>query len=362
MKTNHASLMLVSAAMMTSTGLAQSIRPSSVRVEVNDWHVVPLVSGDGAGCQVDSMVAFAREGTTIGDNLVAVWYVRGGEGWEAKSWSTTDRWSIVEQLKGAYNIGDEDDYRWGVASSDGAAAGTPIENFGSGVLESDPLAPLIEAMPDPQAAVSLLIDGGYPAAMPLNATSLAGVNAMLDAIETAVGIEACIEDPGTLNVAQSLAASGAMAGTIVVPISDRPMGPPGPWTPVPSNCDTIRHGNACVWITVCKFTRAQNYLRKRTKACVIAGVMVFCDQWAVITCTEEDPVSCPGITVPGMVGGNGECFPPVPPPPPPAAPCGGPYGGPNVPISPKPRTFNPSVPKNCDLSPAGWMPPTCACP
>lgn len=348
--------MLVSAAMMTSTGLAQSIRPSSVRVEVNDWHVVPLISGDGAGCQVDSMVAFAREGTTIGDNLVAVWYVRGGEGWEAKSWCTTDRWSIVEQLKGAYNIGDEDDYRWGVASSDGAAAGTPTENFVGGVLESDPLAPLIEAMPDPQAAVSLLIDGGYPAAMPLNATSLAGVNAMLDAIETAVGIEACIEDPGTLNVAQSLAASGAMAGTIVVPISDRPMGPPGPWIRPPTACTPIQ-GPGCTWVNNCVETRTQSFIRKRTKACIIGGAYVFCDQSAVLTCTEAQ--NCAGPAVPGIIAPGPVCLPP-PIIPMPGFPCG--PGGPHVPLIPPTWPMNPIVPANCVVGPIGWVPAACACP
>lgn len=350
-------------ALLAASAQAQTIRPSSVRVEVNDWIVVPLVIQDGEECQVDSIVAFAKEGTTIGNNLVAVWYVRGGEGWDTKSWSTTDRWSIVEQLKGALQISDEDDYRWGVASSSGTSSTAPIENFTGGVLESDPLAPVIEAMPDPEAAVAMLIEGGYPAALPLSSASGASdINAMLDAVEASIGIEGCLEDPSTLAVAQSLASSSAMVGTIVVPISDRPMGPPTPWTTLPANCDTIRPGNACMWVTVCTFTRTQSYLRKRTKSCIVGGVVIWCDQWAVITCTEKDPVSCPGIAVPGLVGGGGECLPPLVPPPPPAARCGPPFGGPRVLPSRKHRWSDPSVPENCDVSPAGWMPPACACP
>lgn len=343
------------AALLAACAHAQSIRPSSVRVEVNDWIVVPLVIQDGEECQVDSMVTFAKEGTTIGNNLVAVWYVRGGEGWDPKSWSTTDRWSIVEQLKGAFQISDEDDYRWGVASLNGASAAIPAENFSGGVLESDPLSPVIESMPDPQAAVALLIEGGYPAALPLSSASGAsGISAMLDAIEASIGLEGCLDDPSTLAVAQSLATSSAMVGTIVVPISDRPMGPPGPWGRV--GCTAIEGPN-CTWVMNCIDIRTQPFIRKRTKACIIGGAVVYCDQSAIINCTET--TSCAGPATPGVVGGGGVCLPPAILPAP-AFPCA--TGGPRVPLIPPTWPMDPSVPANCTVSPAGWMPPACACP
>ncbi len=352
------------AAIMLSSGfaMAQPVnRPSSVRILVGEWNYVPIFEYSGGTATVQSIAAISEEGTTFGDNLVAAWYVRDGASWIQKSWSEKDRWGIVEQIKGSLNISDEDDYRWGVARPSFFTPANPVKDVASGVLVTDPLAPVLQSLSDPAPLLDALVTVGYEAVKTPTDFSGAGCTAdsMLGQIELAVAEQGALDDPRTLPVAESLAATGlkTCAGTVVVPISDKPQGPPTPWTL--TECTPFQHGG-CNWVQRCRYTRTQTYVRKRTKSCVIGGIMTFCDQMTVLTCSEPDYCQS-SPAVPGVIDPAGRCWPPTTLPAAPTPPCGA--HTPRVPII-NPRSGDPSVPVNCDIGVGGWVPldSTCACP
>lgn len=77
----------------TSHVAAQSFHPSGVTVEHQAWHFKAIYEDTASGPVVQSIVALAAPGTTRGDNLVAVWYLRPtrqGDSWTAKSWYSVD--------------------------------------------------------------------------------------------------------------------------------------------------------------------------------------------------------------------------------------------------------------------------------
>lgn len=338
----------------------QTFFPSSVSVLVDNWNYVPVFEGSGSGAAVHSIVAFSEVGTTIGDNLVAVWYVRQGDSWIQKSWSEKDRWAIVQQIKGDLSIGGEYDFRWGVAGANNQGVADQPVAVGNGVLATDPLATVMESVSDPKPLLETLVGQGYEAVKTPTDFSAAGcaVDSMLGDISLAVAAEGAAEEPETLPVAMALANSGfkACAGTVVTPISTKPVGPPTVWL-TPRTCLPFAFPD-CKFAESCTATRTQTFVRKRTRTCLIGGVLTFCDQRALLTCSETD--TCYGPVVPGFSGGDG-CVPPAAFPPAPAAPCG-PHG-PTVPILTPLWPMDPSVPGNCTVSPGGWVPPnsSCAC-
>lgn len=338
-----------------------SFFPSSVSVQVGTWTYVPVFEQSGGAAIVESVVAFSADGTTIGDNLVAVWYVRQGDSWLQKSWSEKNRWAIVQQVKGDLGISDAYDYRWGVAgTTNQSAAGEPV-GVVNGVLATDPLSPMMESLSDPQPVVETLVEAGYEAVSTPTDFSSTGcsLDSMIGNIALAVSVEGALDDPSTLPVAEALANGGiqSCAGTVVTPISIKPVGPPTTWSPT-RTCVPFDLGG-CTFVERCTSTRTQLFLRKRTRACIIAGAYTFCDQQALLTCTEYD--TCQGAPAAGTPNGDG-CDPPTTLPAPSPAPCS-PHG-PAVPLIPPTWPLDPIVPTNCSTGPLGWVPPDsrCACP
>jgi len=333
---------------------ADANRVSTVRVLAGDWNYVPIVTHKPGGHEINTIVAFSKPGTTVGNNLVAVRYDRVATGWEKKTWTEIDQWKIVTTLKDELGIPSDDDFRWGVGSTDatgGAGASVPMEG---GLMADDPLAPVVANTPDPAATTELLVGVGYAAAVPPSDGVVCGASDLVGVIAISVHAESVVEDGSTLGVAQTIMAAvgGGCAATVITPIRDRPMGPPSPWT-VPV-CVPLELGG-CTWISNCTTTRTQNIIRHRTVACWIGGVLTFCDQSTILSCTETQ--ACfGGPAVPGVVGPNGACLPPATLPAAPVMPCL-PFG-PSIPLFPPPWG-DPSVPMGCTTG--GWVPATCGC-
>ena len=203
-------------------------RVSTVRVLAGDWNYVPIVTHKPGGHEINTIVAFSKPGTTVGNNLVAVRYNRVGTGWEKETWTEIDQWKIVTTLKDELGIPSDDDFRWGVGPTEGegsASASVPMEG---GLLEEDPLAPVVASTPDPIGTTQVLVAMGYAAAMPPSEGVACGASDLVGVIVTSVHAASVVEDGSTLGVAQSImAAVGSGCSWITItPIRDRPMGPP----------------------------------------------------------------------------------------------------------------------------------------
>ncbi len=351
----------VVAALATATGAigapsfnTEANRVSTVRVLAGDWNYVPIVTHKPGGHEINTIVAFSKPGTTVGNNLVAVRYTRVATGWEKETWTEIDQWKIVTTLKEEMGIPGDDDFRWGVGPTEGegsAGASVPMEG---GLLEEDPLAPVVASTPDPIGTTQVLVAMGYAAALPPSDDVACAASDLVGVIATSVLAQSVVEDGSTLGVAQSImaAVNTACAGTVITPIRDKPVGPPGAW-PAPV-CGTFTIGG-CRWVTSCSTTRTQVFVRHRTVACWINGVMTFCDQSATLNCSETQV--CLSPFVPGILLPNGTCLaPPGGVPAAPATPCK--PVGPSIPLLPPNGN---AVPANCLVAAGGWT-PACACP
>jgi hypothetical protein len=112
--------------------------------------------------EVTDMLAVKNPSTLNGDNLAAVWYESGPDGWAAQSWYASDPWTGVKSLKITLGIGDEQDAIWEMTLG-AQPSGDPIQAApltSAGVIENDPLQPMIEASADPEAVVQTLITLG----------------------------------------------------------------------------------------------------------------------------------------------------------------------------------------------------------
>jgi hypothetical protein len=331
-------------------------RVSTVRVLAGDWNYVPIVTHKPGGHEINTIVAFSKPGTTVGNNLVAVRYNRVGTGWEKETWTEIDQWKIVTTLKDELGIPSDDDFRWGVGPTEGegsASASVPMEG---GLLEEDPLAPVVASTPDPIGTTQVLVAMGYAAAMPPSEGVACGVSDLVGVIATSVHAESVDEDASTLLTAQGInaAVGSGCAASVITPILTRPIAPPSPWTT--PDCNPLQLGG-CQWVMRCHVTRTQSFIQRRTVTCVIGTTPVTCTQSTVIDCSET--ISCNGPSAPGNIDGAGRCLQPRTLPAIPATPCG--TIAPNIPPSgPRLPPFDTSIPGNCS-SLGGWVPP-CACP
>lgn len=136
-----------------------------------NWKFKPIFSSNPtSGCRVQSLLALAKSEAVTGDNIVAVWYVRGEtptSEWTMKSWRTSDPVEAIKFVKGELAISDAEDELWDM---DGSLATLPGENpeapqnYSKGLLLDDPLFPLVEFDPDGSQLIGLLTDIGYKSA------------------------------------------------------------------------------------------------------------------------------------------------------------------------------------------------------
>ena len=364
---------LVASSLLASlnTADAQQHRVASVRDLVDEWNYVAVYDEAGGSIPAETavsaarMIAFRDPSKVVGDNLSIVMYTRGEDfSWTRDTFTTQDQWKIVQTLKEELSIPDTDDHRWGVGSNEESnsqfVTSVPMS---TGVVEGDPLALVLLNAPDPAELTQLLVSVGYagaktPTDFPADESDTIE---KIDLLAYTIMIEGTKLEASTLVVATEIynVGLGGSLVAVIVPISDRPMGPPTPWTP--PVCTVSQGLFLCTFEITCEITRTQRFISKRTQSCVIAGVNTYCDQQTILICTETH--KCKGASVPGIII-NGTCVQSRwLPPPTPAIPC-----GPLAPIVPRldplwPYIGDQSLPRNCDIGAGGWVPPDsdCAC-
>jgi hypothetical protein len=327
-------------------GSASGVEPDGIHVSdiafnEENWSYVPLVTVT-SGAQASNIIfAVDRNYATKPDKIVCVLYIRDAAadgGWAKKATWSADPWAAVQSLSDAYGIPQDEVYRWGVRPlSSGTAATVTFENYADGVFADDQFAALTTDPFTHDMIVSSLEATTYKSAdVPLErAASGCGSSAKLDSIAGAAASYAFSVAAETRSAAQFVnagLAAGGCAGSVIVPIRTKPMGPAKPWGPVICAPDWMN-------IVHCRQYRKQKFLRMRT--CAYGTPTVYCDQWTIIDCEEEGP-SC--ITPTVLI--------PCPPPPPPATP--------NIPLGPDDGY---GTPDNCENQ--GWTgtnPQGCTCP
>lgn len=132
---------------------------SSVNVDLENWILVPIMSG----AQVDSIVGVLPSEHVVADNVAIMWFRRGGEGtWESFAWDTQDYSSAIQYVVEYYGI-PMDQADWPVTIS--PTTGKAPDEFGTGVFPNDPLADVIAASSDPDATVNALTVSGWQSSM-----------------------------------------------------------------------------------------------------------------------------------------------------------------------------------------------------
>ncbi len=116
--------------------------------------------------EVESFLAL-REAVPVGENLTAVWYRKvladdGTTSWVATAWGEQSQSQSIRSVKDILSLPDSSDESWPIVIAPVAvSAPEPIKK---GVLESDPIAPLVDALADPRPFVEMLEDAGWKAA------------------------------------------------------------------------------------------------------------------------------------------------------------------------------------------------------
>lgn len=140
-------------------------RLSPHRFETESWLFVPAYTE--ATNLVSAMVAIAKPGTTVGDNLHTVLFMRTAEGWDAYSWLLASPADALYTCKMALNIPDSDDDLFGrpdlVSQFDPLGARPPLPYL-AGMLTDDPLFAVVQNSATPTALIDMLVSVGYPAA------------------------------------------------------------------------------------------------------------------------------------------------------------------------------------------------------
>lgn len=140
-------------------------RLSPHRFETESWVFVPAYTESTN--LVSAMVAIAKPGAVVGDNLHTVMFLRTTAGWDAYSWRTAAPDQALYTCKMALNIPDSDDDLFGrpdlVELFDPLGA-RPPQPYLAGMLTDDPLFAVVQNSETPAAFVDMLVDMGYPAA------------------------------------------------------------------------------------------------------------------------------------------------------------------------------------------------------
>lgn len=142
---------------------------SGMGLDWGAWRFKPIYSETQGAIHVESFLALAKSDAVVGDNIVAVWYIRDTSatgGWAAKSWLTTSVKEAVWSVKQVTGIPDTEDPNWELDEPLGVLPSTiePPKDYDKGVLTLDPLYPVISMSPDPAPLVELLATIGYKVA------------------------------------------------------------------------------------------------------------------------------------------------------------------------------------------------------
>jgi len=361
-------------AVATTVAAQTTHHVSSSKIGWGAWTFKPIYADAAAGPQVHSFLVSAPPDVTVGDNIVAVWYVRDPSapgGWIAKSWETTSRAEVVKSVKTALGISDAEDDRWEFAEKseiDAVLSPEQSKNYDRGLLADDPFAALLAASPDRDEVVAAIASWGYKAADVNADKGLASCSsgAVLSAFAAATeaGLTECESMDKTVvtlvalstalggTCPDGLAALGADATFYVASIPestcDRPnVLPIPPWSPV--RCTTERglfpNSTKYCW------TYERTYTVTRTKTLgalnpLAPPTYLFCTQTS--TATRKDTRICCSPWYPDPVPGrNPNCedlLTPVPTPGSPGAPtCFTAANSPSYPLQ-GPWTPNPCTP------------------
>jgi hypothetical protein len=289
------------------------------RIEAGTWVFTPAYADDGGDApQVHSFLALAQEGGITGDNLVAVWYIRGESGWSYKSWSTPDPWEAIKWVKSEMSIPDDEDYRWGIPGTDlGIAQPEEPKDYVAGVLETDPLAPALVESPDRDAIVAILAASGYPAAdVRVDAEDGCTTDEKLTGM--ALAIEQTLQGDEKDMVERSMdawVASGAAEcgfAEMAAEVVEFPPRAITPWSPPSYDCETTYYDidGWTRWQTCLTWYETRTVTQKRTRARLNPApppTYQFCDQTRSGTETRKTqccaggmllttpPVFCPTV-------------------------------------------------------------------
>lgn len=316
-------IVILVAAVTTPVSLGQvSYHAAWSKVEFASWTLNPVYEEDAASpgsLKVHSFLALADPHAVVGANLVAVWYVRDGDMWNAKSWSITDPWDAVSFVKAQLEIGDDEDERWSIPHLPGEGQGPVLpEEYTAGVLASDPLAAVILGAPDREVIVSYLASIGYEAAdIPVDYTDPCTTDEKLTGLAEEIERGMREGDSDTVLILESatvLCQAAPRAPRIpgprppvppVVPAPNPrgtvPGGPPpgggwtsGPWSPWSCRSVPISIGDG----VNCICSRARRWGRWEARSC---WIVFTCTRWIEVieseTCTdvfESGPCPAPG--------------------------------------------------------------------
>jgi hypothetical protein len=303
------------------------------------WLYVPILTVSNGSQYTESIFMLDQDFAQSSGKIVSVWYVRDASapnGWVMKAWSDSDPWNAVLSIKQSRGISNDEDYRWGIKPSSSASNSVSApESYAKGVMLDDPLAALTlddemhDSVVDVLAATTYL-SSNLPLETVASGCSAESKAEMIANIATSSDFSATGETHAAAVALANAQASAGCVAAIYVPISTKPMGPAGPWSPV--KCVTVNG------VTQCSVTREQKFIRKRT--CAYGNPTIFCDQWTILTCTED--ATCTTVTP--------TCVPVTPVP-----------AIPNIPISID--SDGNAVPDNC--TDGGWVgnsPAGCTCP
>lgn len=312
-------------ALVATTALAQSNPVAWSKIETGSWMMHPIYTEDPSGSlSVSNFLALADPSAATGDNLIAVWYRRELTGWTAKSWSTGDPWEAIKAVKIELGISDDEDDRWDIGGDDDSipAAESP-QDYSSGVLADDPLAPLVASSPDRDVIVEFLAGIGYKAAdVPVEKDDGCTTDAKLDGMAAAIvetlqgGEETAVDRSMAAWIASGTAGCGV--GSVAVEIVTHPPQPLGPFAPPTYVCTgptTTYYEWPIPWYEECTclvWTETQPITQRRTRARFNPApppTYQYCDQTRTgvrtkttkcCACTINGASPpCPAITPPG---------------------------------------------------------------
>lgn len=216
-------------------------------VDVGGWAMTPVVTKTGSNpWEVHSFLAIAKAPT--GQNLRAIWYVRGTKAnceWTTKTWDTADVWDAIKYVKSEVSIPDDYDGWWATTAvvSSTSVALTP-ELYATGFKQSDPWGVTITSTADRDTWVEWLEEAGYKCAnIPFekkeaSADPAYGAKVLSANAETLDGVMAQTGTPPPLTTAAFVAAAPPVpTGPLPMPTAPRPfpvapaVTPPSPVIP-----------------------------------------------------------------------------------------------------------------------------------
>jgi hypothetical protein len=313
---------------------AQTFRPAGVGLVRGEWTFVVILAETPETISAPSILALRNKAATVGDNLVAVWYtnpqVPNAE-WPAMAWESQDHWEAIKYVKAHYDIADTFDKSWPTPEikTSGAWSEEPAA-YAKGLLESDPLFPVVWTESRDEI-VAMLTAAGYKSAdIPIELDSSdCEQQWVLDAIaRTAVfaaanspsfaDAEAQFASMLPVVCAQAAAAQPVPTPVPVVPGTTTPqpgtpLNPGGPWQR-DSRPPTYEPG--CSTVTTCCYSAPIIWLYTTTNWLGFT-VIRYCESEISFSCPNPSGGPCPATpTCPEPPG------PHSPPPAPGPVPCG----------------------------------------